>query len=234
MIGSLVTSLAQGAPKCWQLKGKAMDNALSARFQRDAIPLTGQIMATAVRLTGSREDAEDLTQEVMLRAYAGFGSFRDGRSLNSWLYRILRNTWRNQNCKDKYRRDEVSVDCVSEPQLAAAQRASNASRSAEDSALESITDDEIATALAALQEKIRTTVYYADVLEFSCNEIAIVMDCSKNTVTSLLYRGRNRLRASLFEEEAAVASRLNSATSIHHALPDNHFRGGAMHHLTGP
>lgn len=212
-----------------------MDNAMSARFQRDAIPLTGQIMATAVRLTGSREDAEDLTQEVMLRAYAGFGSFRGGRSLNSWLYRILRNTWRNQYCKEKYRPDEASVDCVSEPQLAAAAlRASNASRSAEDSALESITDDEVATALAALHEKIRTTVYYADVLEFSCNEIAIVMDCSKNTVTSRLYRGRNRLRTSLFEEEAAVASRLNSATSIRHTLPDNHFRGGAMHHLTGP
>jgi RNA polymerase sigma-70 factor (ECF subfamily) len=211
-----------------------MDNTMSARFQRDAIPLTGQIMATAVRLTGSRGDAEDLTQEVMLRAYAGFGSFRDGTSLKSWLYRIQRNTWRNQYRKTKCRPDEVTVECVSEPQLAAAAlRASNASRSAEDSALESITDNEVATALAALQEKIGTTVYYADVLQFSRNEIAIVMDCSINTVTSRLYRGRKRLRTSLFEEEAAVASRLNSATRIHHTLSDNHFRGGAMYHITG-
>ncbi len=206
---------------------------MSARFQRDAIPLTGQIMAAAVRLTGSRGDAEDLTQEVMLRAYAGFGSFRDGTSLKSWLYRILRNTWRNQYRKKKCRPDEVSVECISEPQLAAALRASNASRSAEDSALKSITGHEVAKALAALREKIRMTVYYADVLQFSRNEIAIVMDCSINTVASRLYRGRNRLRTSLFEEKSAVASRLNSATPIHHTLPDNHFRGAAMHHLTG-
>src|SRR5689334_10870266 len=59
--------------------------AMSARFHSDAIALTGEIMTTAMRLTSSREDAEDLTQEVMLRAYAGFGSFRGGTSLRSWL-----------------------------------------------------------------------------------------------------------------------------------------------------
>jgi RNA polymerase sigma-70 factor, ECF subfamily len=177
-----------------------MDSDMSARFQIDAIPLTGEIMATAMRLTGSREDAEDLTQEVMLRAYAGFESFRGVTSLKAWLYQILRNTWLNQQRLRKRRADEVSVECISESQLAAiAVRASNARISAEDSALESITDDEVATALAALQEKIRTTVYYAHVLEFSRKEIAIVMDCPIATVISRLYRGRNRLRTSLFE-----------------------------------
>jgi RNA polymerase sigma-70 factor, ECF subfamily len=190
-----------------------MDNAMSARFQRDAIPLTGEINATAMRLTGSREDAEDLTQEVMLRAYAGFGSFRAGTSLKSWLYRILCNTWRNQYRKKKCRPDEVSVERISEAQFAAVDlRASNASRSAEDLALESITDDEVATALATLQEKIRTTVYYADVLELSRNEIAIVMDCPISTVISRLYRGRNRLRTSLFE----AGSRRDSAPEERH------------------
>jgi RNA polymerase sigma-70 factor, ECF subfamily len=212
VLGPLVTSLAQGWARVLVGEGQAMDNVMSARFQRDAIPLTGQIMATAVHLTGSREDAEDLTQEVMLRAYAGFGSFREGTSLKSWLYRILRNTWRNQYCKKKRRPDEVSVECVSEPQLAdAVLRASNASRSTEDVVLESIADGEVATALAALQERIRTTVYYADVLEFSSNEIATVMDCPIRTVESRLYLGRNRLRTRLFELSAALASCLDSA-----------------------
>src|SRR3954453_12120109 len=90
------------------------------RFQRDVIPLTGQIFAAAVRLARSREDAEDLTQEVMLHAYAGFGSFRDGTSLKAWLYRILHNTWISQYRKRRCRPEEVSVECVTDHQLAAA------------------------------------------------------------------------------------------------------------------
>jgi RNA polymerase sigma-70 factor (ECF subfamily) len=90
------------------------------------------------------------------------------------------------------------VECISDLQLAAAiLRASNASRSAEDSALESMTDSEVMTALASLPEGIRTVVYYADVLDFACKEIAAVTGCPLGTVMSRLHRGRKRLRRSL-------------------------------------
>ena len=69
----------------------------------------------------------------MLRAYAGFGSFRDGTNPKAWLYRILHNTWISQYRKKKSRPDEISVERIPDPQLAAViLRASNASRSAED------------------------------------------------------------------------------------------------------
>jgi RNA polymerase sigma-70 factor, ECF subfamily len=169
------------------------------RFQRDVIPLTGEISAAAVGLTRCREDAEDLTQEVMLRAYAGFGSFRDGTSLKAWLYRILHNTWISQHRKKRCRPNEVSVEVMTDQQLAGAiLRASNAMRSAEESALESVRDEEVATAMAALPEDIRITVYYADVLDLPCKEIAIVTNCPIGTVMSRLHRGRKRLRTSLF------------------------------------
>jgi RNA polymerase sigma-70 factor (ECF subfamily) len=179
--------------------------AVAERFERDVIPLAGQIMTAAVRLTSSRQDAEDLTQEVMLLAYAGFGSFRAGTNVRAWLFRILRNSWINQYRKKKCRPHEVSVECVSQLQLAAVDmRASTALRSVEDFALESVSDDEVAIALAALQDDVRTTIYYADVLGFSYKEIAAMMDSPIGTVMSRLHRGRNRLRVSLFE----VAARL--------------------------
>jgi RNA polymerase sigma-70 factor, ECF subfamily len=177
--------------------GSAVE-ALHHRFERDVLPLKRQLFLSALRLTRSTHDAEDLAQEVMLRAYAGFGSFRDGSNAKAWLYRILHNTWINQYRRQKCRPREVSVECISDPQLAAvALHAANASPSAEDCALESVTDAEVSTALAALREDIRLTIYYADVLEFSCQEIATMMDCPLGTVMSRLHRGRKRLRTSL-------------------------------------
>lgn len=167
-------------------------------FQRDVLPLAHQVFTTALRLTRNTQDAEDLAQEVMLRAYAGFGSFRDGTNAQAWLNRILRNTWVSQHRKKKSRPDEVSAECVSSAQLAAViLRASKASRSAEDFALESMTDEAVTTALAELREDVRTTVYYADVLEYSYKEIAAITDAPIGTVMSRLHRGRHRLRTSL-------------------------------------
>jgi hypothetical protein len=58
--------------------------------------LTHQLFTAALRLTRNTQYAEDLAQEVMLRAYAGFGSFPDDTSLKAWLYRILHKTWISQ------------------------------------------------------------------------------------------------------------------------------------------
>jgi RNA polymerase sigma-70 factor (ECF subfamily) len=170
----------------------------ASRFERDVLPLAHQLLAAAKRLTHNTHDAEDLAQEVMLRAYAGFGSFQDGTNIKAWLYRILHNTWINQYRKRKSRPEEISVECIPDLQSAAGiLRASNASHSAEDSALELMADKEVAAALAALREDVRTTVYYADVLEFSCREIAAITNCPVGTVMSRLHRGRKRLRTSL-------------------------------------
>ena len=73
------------------------------RFGRDVLPLDHQLFGAAMRLTRNRQDAEDLVQEVMRRAYAGFGSFRDGTSIKAWLYRIMHNTWISQYRRRSHR-----------------------------------------------------------------------------------------------------------------------------------
>jgi RNA polymerase sigma-70 factor (ECF subfamily) len=74
----------------------ASETQRKSRFERDALPLTHQLFTAALRLTRNTQYAEDLAQEVMLRAYAGFGSFPDDTSLKAWLYRILHKTWISQ------------------------------------------------------------------------------------------------------------------------------------------
>src|SRR3978361_318608 len=62
---------------------------LTARFDRHPIPLPARLTGGALRMTRNPADAEDLLQETMVKAYAGFRSFREGTNLQAWLYRIL-------------------------------------------------------------------------------------------------------------------------------------------------
>ncbi len=168
-------------------------------FESTVLPLTDQLRTAAMRLTHNAQDAEDLVQEVMLRAYAGFGSFRAGTNHTAWLYRILHNTWISEHRKRKCRPDEVSMESMFGVHLVSRVRASSVSPSAEDAALASIPNEDVTTAFAALRVDMRTAVYYADVLGFSCAEIAALSDCPISTVMSRLHRGRKRLRTQLIE-----------------------------------
>ncbi|WP_234834838.1 sigma-70 family RNA polymerase sigma factor [Mycolicibacterium stellerae] len=169
-------------------------------FEVTVLPLADQLHTAALRLTHNAQDAEDLVQEVLLRAYAGFGSFRAGTNHTAWLYRILRNTWISEHRKKKCRPDEVSMEFIFGVQHSGVGvRASSASPSAEDAALASMPSEDVTTAFAALRVDMRTAIYYADVLGLSYAEIATLSDCPISTVMSRLHRGRKRLRASLVE-----------------------------------
>ena len=184
----------------------AHESSVDARFERDVIPLRNRLYGGAIRLTRNKQDAEDLVQDTMLRAYAGFGTFREGTDLMAWLYRIMRNSWINQCRKKRRRCAEVSFGAMSDEQLAThAARTSGGVRSAEVMALESLPDDEIQTALLALHEGSRRAVYYADVEGFSNSEIADMMNSPVGTVMSRLHRGRRRLRTTLLANAGARA-----------------------------
>jgi RNA polymerase sigma-70 factor (ECF subfamily) len=62
------------------------DAELTARFERDAIPLLDQLYGGARRMTRNRADAEDLVQDTMLKAYTGFRSFRPGTHLQACCF----------------------------------------------------------------------------------------------------------------------------------------------------
>ncbi len=171
---------------------------LAARFTRDAEPLFEVLSRGARRLTRSDADAEDLLQDTLLHAYAGFRTFKEGTNLKAWLFRILYNRWvSTYRCKQR-RPAEVSVDDITERDLAhSAARLPKGLRSAEAEVLDALPDSEIKAAFAALPEGFRAAVYFADIQGFTYAETAEILNIPMGTVMSRVSRGRQRLRVAL-------------------------------------
>ena len=174
------------------------DTDLAARFAREAEPLFDVLSRGARRLTRSDADAEDLLQDTLLHAYAGFRTFRADTNLKAWLFRILYNRWvSTYHCKQR-RPVEVSVDEITERDLASsAARLPSGLRSAEAEFLDALPGSEIKEALDALPEGFRAAVYYADVQGYTLAETAAILGIPHGTVMSRASRGRQRLRVAL-------------------------------------
>ncbi|MDR2931246.1 MAG: sigma-70 family RNA polymerase sigma factor [Propionibacteriaceae bacterium] len=169
-----------------------------ARFERDALPLIGQLYGAAIKLTRSPHDADDLVQETFAKAFSSFHQFQPGTNLKAWLYRILSNTYING-----YRKAQRSPKLADSPeiedwQLAKADTHSGtASPSAELEALSHLNDTRVVAAMRQLKPEYRYAVYLATVEDFSYKEIAEILHVPIGTVMSRLSRGRAQLRLAL-------------------------------------
>lgn len=174
------------------------DAELAARFACEAEPLFDVLLRGARRLTRSDADAEDLLQDTLLHAYAGFHSFQPGSNLKAWLFRILHNRWVSTYRAKQRRPSEVSVDEITERDLVdGAARLPAGLRSAEAEALDLLPDSDIKAAMDALPDGFRAVLYYADVHGYTYAETAAILDIPVGTVMSRVSRGRQRLRVAL-------------------------------------
>jgi RNA polymerase sigma-70 factor (ECF subfamily) len=176
------------------------DAALRDRFERDVLPLLPSLYGAAMRLTRNPTDAEDLVQETYLRAFRGFGGFKEGTNLKAWLYRILTNSFINTYRKKQREPQTVSgPDDVDEWYLYDRLGGRHVEVSAENEVLDRIPDADVKAALESLSENFRLAVLLADVEGFSYKEIAEIMDVPIGTVMSRLHRGRKALEKALWD-----------------------------------
>jgi RNA polymerase sigma-70 factor (ECF subfamily) len=145
-----------------------------------------------LRMTGSRQAAEDTTQEAFIAAYRAIGGFRGG-NFRSWLLRIAANRVKDDLRRHHRRRPPDSLDELSAAEQAPLQLADpnpGPEHRAEGAALSRIVE----AALAELPEDQRLAVVLADLQELDYAEIAEVTGWALGTVKSRINRGRARLR----------------------------------------
>ena len=177
------------------------DAQLAQRFHRDAIPLMDQLYGGALRLTRNPQDAEDLVQDTMTRAYAGFAGFRPGTNGRAWLFRIMANAFINP-CRHRQHQpvEVLSPDIDVRPPSAARLPVDIAARSApsaEEEVLSQFSQSEIRAALAALPVGFRAAIYLVDGEGYSYRDAAEMIGVPIGTVMSRLHRARKRVREQL-------------------------------------
>jgi RNA polymerase sigma-70 factor (ECF subfamily) len=167
-----------------------------ARFEAEVLPHLDRLYSAAMRYTRDPDDASDLVQEAVTKAYRSFHQYRPGTNLRAWLYRVLHTTYLSMYRKAQRRPQESLQEEIDDFSFydAVGRRGG---RSAEREVLESLTDAEVRAALADLPETFRVAVYLADVEGFAYKEIAEIMDTPVGTVMSRLHRGRKALQKAL-------------------------------------
>jgi len=167
-------------------------------FEVEARPYLDTLYSTALRLTRSPVDAEDLVQDTLVRAYRFYDRFEAGTNFKAWLLRIQMNTFVN-----RYRRASRERQVFEGP-MATPVGEGVMSRATMRGLTDPVGDAqrqliarEINRAFEQLSEDARAMVLLADVEELSYKEIAEVMGCPIGTVMSRLHRARKQLQVSL-------------------------------------
>jgi RNA polymerase sigma-70 factor, ECF subfamily len=170
-----------------------------AAFERLSGAYADRLFMLLVRLLGDRDEAGDVAQEVMLRAWRGIASFRGQSSYFTWLYRIAVNE--ANRALEKRARRPASVPIGAGELDLPAPAALDPSRQAENRELRRA----LGQALAGLPPPLRTAIVLRDVEGLSTQEAAEIAGIGQAAFKSRLHQARLRVRAAIGDEMLVTA-----------------------------
>jgi len=165
---------------------------LMRRYQR-------VIFAYAMASTGSREDAEEVTQDVFVKVYRAAHRFDSQYSFTTWLYTIASNTCKNKH-RARRRHRAVSLDTENSAVIAVSEQPGPL-----EAYQRRLDVAEVRQAIAELPPRYREVLYLRYVEAMSYKEIAEVLGLSLGNVEARIFRGKGKIRQSLMQRKPRPA-----------------------------
>jgi RNA polymerase sigma-70 factor, ECF subfamily len=163
-----------------------------AQFEREALVHLDALYSFALKLARSRDDAEDLVSDTMLRAIERWEQYHLGTNIRAWLFTILYHVFVSRKRRIDAREVQQPEDTEGWALFEAVGEADPEGRF-----YDSFLDDEITRAIRALPEEYRAAVVLSDLQGLRYAEIADSLGVPEGTVKSRLFRGRRILQKKL-------------------------------------
>jgi len=181
------------------LSGRRSEDEGSRRreFEKLARDHYKDLFRAAYRLTGDRDEAADLTQEALVKAYVAFHQFQRDTNFRAWMLRIMANThvsrYRQRERRPKTESWDATTDAMGREKFVLA----DPNGSPEELVLAAFHDEEIERALIELPEDFRTVLIMADLYQMPYKDVADALGVPIGTVRSRLFRARRLMRRAL-------------------------------------
>ncbi|HLI90507.1 MAG TPA: sigma-70 family RNA polymerase sigma factor [Ktedonobacteraceae bacterium] len=171
-------------------------------FEAGVLAQLDSLYRTALRMTNNPQEAEDLVQETMLKAFRFSHTYHPGTNLRAWLFRIL-----NTSAINRYRRQATHPAPISLPEgeefylynQIRDLSGQELTQGAEEEVLNQYLDEDVYRALHDLPLNFRMPVILADIEGMSYKEIAEALQIPIGTVMSRISRARRQLQKSLWQ-----------------------------------
>lgn len=197
------------------MRDTAAERELVGRMQAGDTSAVAELSSTygprihqlALRYTRNWEDAEEVTQDVLMKVFRKIEAFRGDAALSSWIYRITFNTAMSRLRSGRTGRELPLNQEVSATDENAAMRQDPADWSslADDHVLRREMRERLVKALTCLPEVYRIPVILRDIQGLSTEEASRVLRVKPQTLKSRLHRGRLVLRQALGEFAGGIA-----------------------------
>lgn len=147
----------------------------------------------ALRILKNKEDAEDISQESMIKIFKSIDKFNMESSFKTWLYRIVVNT-----CLDFKRKAKENTISVDQPVQAGYDEfyidLKDETPSTEEIIEKKQMKEMVMEAIYKLDDDFKTIIILRDINGFSYEEISEILSCNIGTVKSRISRGRHKLK----------------------------------------
>ena len=155
-----------------------------------------KVFSIAYRMMGNLHDAQDICQEVFIKAYLNISKLRQTSSFQSWLIHITKNCCYDELRSRRRKITEISLEKTIENDFFTNELTGNLP-SPEEVAINKELKSTICTCINTLSQKHSKVIVLRELRGLSYEEISQIMGCSVGTVKSRLNNARNMIRGKL-------------------------------------